>query len=189
MAIKIYIDQGHNPYGFNTGAEGNGFREQDVTYDIGVRLYDLLRTDGNFNPRLSRPTPTTVLGTDNSSALRARVDEANAWGASSFVSLHTNSSGNAAATGAECLIYSTALAATRTLAEQILTSLVATTGLRNRGVIARPDLYVLRKTRMPAVLVEMGFISNAQDAALMTSSPELFAVGIYRGLARYYGVC
>lgn len=31
-AIKIYIDQGHNPYGFNTGAEGNGFREQDITY-------------------------------------------------------------------------------------------------------------------------------------------------------------
>ena len=33
MAIRIYIDQGHNPAGFNTGAEGNGFFEQDVTYD------------------------------------------------------------------------------------------------------------------------------------------------------------
>lgn len=188
-AIKIYIDQGHNPYGFNTGAEGNGFREQDITYDIGVRLYDLLRTDGSFNPRLSRPTPETILGTDNSSALRVRVDEANAWGASSFLSLHTNSSTNTSATGAECLIYSTALTATRTLAEQILTNLVASTGLRSRGVIARPDLYVLRKTRMPAVLVEMGFISNAQDARLMTSSPDLFARGIYQGLRKYYGVC
>ena len=37
MAIKIYIDQGHNPSGANAGAEGNGYREQDLVYEIGVR--------------------------------------------------------------------------------------------------------------------------------------------------------
>ena len=37
MPIKIYIDQGHNPSGFNTGAEGNGYYEQDITYEIGRR--------------------------------------------------------------------------------------------------------------------------------------------------------
>ena len=42
MPIKIYIDQGHNPSGFNTGAEGNGYYEQDITYEIGRRLYNLL---------------------------------------------------------------------------------------------------------------------------------------------------
>ena len=35
MSIKIYIDQGHNPRDYNTGAEGNGFYEQDLTFDIG----------------------------------------------------------------------------------------------------------------------------------------------------------
>ena len=42
MAIKIYIDQGHNPNSPNAGAEGNGYREQDITYNVGTRLAELL---------------------------------------------------------------------------------------------------------------------------------------------------
>ena len=41
MAIKVYIDQGHNPSSFNTGAEGNGYFEQDITYRIGFCLTDI----------------------------------------------------------------------------------------------------------------------------------------------------
>jgi len=41
MAIKIFIDQGHNPSNPNAGAEGQGLREQDITYDIGIRLAEL----------------------------------------------------------------------------------------------------------------------------------------------------
>ena len=44
MAIKIYIDQGHNPQNPNAGAEGSGFREQDLTYEIGRLTADLLNT-------------------------------------------------------------------------------------------------------------------------------------------------
>ena len=62
MDIKIYIDQGHNPNPPNTGAEGNGLREQDITYEVGVRLAELLRQNGNFDVRLSRPTRETQLG-------------------------------------------------------------------------------------------------------------------------------
>ena len=54
MPIKVYIDQGHNPSGFNTGAEGNGYYEQDITYEIGRRLYNLLLSNPEFTPRLSR---------------------------------------------------------------------------------------------------------------------------------------
>ena len=43
MAIKIYIDQGHNPQNPNAGAEGNGLREQDIVYPIGIELAELLR--------------------------------------------------------------------------------------------------------------------------------------------------
>ena len=59
--------------------------------------------------------------------------------------------------------------------------------LKNRGVFARPTLYVLRKTQMPATLLEIGFITNSGDAALMYESPELFAAGIYNGILGYFG--
>lgn len=186
MSIKIYVDQGHNPSGFNTGAEGNGFYEQDITYDVGIRLYNLLRANPDFEPKLSRPTPETVVGTSNTTSLVERVNEANRWGANVYVSLHTNAAANTRASGSEALIYSRSSTVAFGLAEDILEELHLTTGLRNRGVIERPGLYVLRRTNMPAVLVEMGFISNPYDAELMAYSPQLFADGIYRGIVKYY---
>ena len=188
MAIKIYIDQGHNPTGFNTGAEGNGFFEQDITYTVGRLLYERLAANPAFEPRLSRPTESTILGTSNNSSLRVRVEEANAFGADLFISIHTNAAENPAATGSEALVYSPGATAARAVAEQILNQLNLITGLRNRGIVYRPGLYVLRKTAMPAVLVELGFITNPVDAELMAYSPGLFADGIYRGILQYYGL-
>ncbi len=186
MSIKVYIDQGHNPREFNTGAEGNGLFEQDITYDIGVRLYNLMRRNPEFEVRLSRPTEDTVLGTSNSTSLTTRVREANEWGADIFLSLHTNAAANSGANGSEALIYSTSSTVADELAEDILEEMTELTGLRNRGVIERPGLYVLRRTNMPAVLVELGFISNPNDAYLMATEPDLFAEGIYRGFLEYY---
>ena len=187
MAIKIYIDQGHNPQSPNAGAEGNGLVEQDLTYEIGQRLATLLRSNGNFDVRVSRPTEETILGTSNASSLRIRVDEAHNFGADYFISLHTNASNNTSASGSEALVYSSPSIASE-LGKDILAWLNRLTGLRNRGIVNRPGLYVLRKTKMPAVLVEMGFISNPQDAALMNNSPELFAEGIYNGILQYTGL-
>ena len=187
MAIKIYIDQGHNPQSPNAGAEGNGYIEQDITYEVGIRLATLLRQNGNFDVRVSRPTPETSLGTTNASSLRIRVDEANAFGADYFISLHANASTSSLVSGSEVLVYSEPSVASE-LGEDILVWLNRITGLRNRGIVERPGLYVLRKTQMPAVLVEMGFISNPNDANLMHNSPELFAEGIYNGILQYTGL-
>ena len=188
MSIKIYIDQGHNPRGFNTGAEGNGYYEQDLTYEIGKRLNALLSSNPKFETRLSRPTENTILGTNNSTSLVARVNEANSWGADIFLSLHNNAASNPNASGNEALVYSPASTVARDLGESILEQLTLTTGLRNRGIVYRPGLYVLKKTIMPAVLVEMGFITNSYDADLLANSPYLFALGIYRGILKYYGL-
>ena len=188
MPIKIYIDQGHNPSGFNTGAEGNGYFEQDITYEIGRRLYNLLLSNPEFTPRLSRPTPETILGTSNSSSLTERVRQANAWPADIFISLHNNAATNPNATGNEALVYGPGQRVANDLATQILEQLTLTTVLRNRGIVYRPGLYVLKETSMPAVLVEMGFISNPYDADLLANSPYLFATGIYRGILKYYGL-
>ena len=186
MSIKIYVDQGHNPVNPNAGAEGNGLREQDLVYTIGQRLADLLRADPNFEVRLSRPTRDTLLGTTNATSLSARVSDANRWGADYFISLHTNAATSPSASGTEAYAYARGTPAFR-LGEDILENLSAITGLRNRGMQARPGLYVLRKTQMPAVLVELGFITNPRDATLMRDDPGLFAEGIYRGIKEYTG--
>ncbi len=187
MAIKIYIDQGHNPYNPNAGAEGNGLREQDLVYEIGVRLAALLRANGNFEVRLSRPTPDTLIGSSNAESLRLRVNDANSWGTDYFISLHTNASSNSAATGVEAFAYSRPSTAF-SLGEDILRELSRYTGLRDRGMQVRTGLYVLRRTAMPAVLVELGFITNPEDARLMLEDPDLFARGIYEGILDYTGV-
>lgn len=187
MAIKIYIDQGHNPSSPNAGAEGNGYVEQDITYEVGILLAELLRANGNFDVRLSRPTENTSLGTTNASSLRIRVEEAERFGADYFISLHTNAATDPSVSGSEALVYSEPSTASA-LGEDILVNLNRTTGLRNRGIVLRPGLYVLRKTSMPAVLVEMGFISNPYDARLMSENPELFARGIYDGIVQFTGV-
>ena len=183
---KIYIDQGHNPVNPNAGAEGNGFREQDLVYRIGQETASLLRSDG-FDVRLSRPLPSSQLGTSSSTSLAARVNDANAWGADLFISLHTNASVIESASGSEAFVFRRGSDA-EILAENILEQLSFATGLETRGVFARPGLYVLRKTRMPSTLVELGFITNRADAELMAYSPGLFAAGIRNGVLAYYGM-
>ena len=180
---KIYIDQGHNPTNPNAGAEGNGYREQDLVQVIGVLTADALRAEG-FDVRLSRPTPETQLGTSNATSLAARVNDANSWGADYFISLHANASSAASASGTEGYVFALNTPAAA-LSSDIVTGITEATGLRNRGVFARPSLYVLRRTRMPATLIELGYITNANDARLMNENPRLFARGIYSGILRY----
>ncbi len=184
---KIYIDAGHNPSGFNTGAEGNGLREQDVTYAVAQSLANLLRRSGNYEVRLSRNSPDEVLGNSNASSLRRRVDDANAWGADYFISVHTNGSTDPSARGVEAYAYSRDSRAFR-LGDDIVDSLVAATGFPKRGMFVRPGLYVLKKTNMPATLVEIGFISNPGEAAVMRDNPALFAQGIYNGIVEFTGL-
>ena len=187
MAIKIFLDQGHNPQNPNAGAEGNGLREQDVTYAVGQSLASLLRANGNFEVRLSRNSPTEVLGASTGSSLRARVDAANAWGADYFISIHTNASPISAATGSEAYVFRVGNDATA-LAEAIVAGIALYTGFPDRGVFSRPTLYVLRRTQMPATLVEIGFITNPTEAALMENDPSLYARGIYSGMLAYFGL-
>ena len=186
MPIKIFIDQGHNPMNPNAGAEGNGYREQDLVYAIGRALADLLNQNPNFEARTSRNDPNEILGTSTATSLAARVNEANEWNANAFISLHANASNISSASGSEAFVYSTSSTAFP-LAQDILAGLSEATGLTDRGVFARPTLYVLRKTKMPALLLEIGFITNSSDARLMAENPTLIARGIYNGILRYYG--
>ena len=199
--IKIYIDQGHNPFSpthppsWNTGASNEelGLYEQDLTYEIGILLAELLAQDDRFEVRLSRPTADTILGTyngsvseANESAKAARVEDAEKWGADYFVSLHINASSEyPTATGIE-VYYFDKNDEGYALGNQILNALIESTNLRNRGMKSGNQLYVLKNTTMPATLLEMGFITNEGDAKLLDQSPELFAQGIYDGIQAYF---
>lgn len=187
IVYKIFIDQGHNPQNPNAGAEANGLREQDITYEVGIRLAELLRGNPRFEVRLSRNSPTEQLGTSNATSLAARVNAANSWGADYFISLHCNASVITEASGSEAYVYSVGSAAYY-LGEQILAGLNYATGLPNRGVRTNPNVYVLRRTRMPAVLVEMGFLTNPYDAERLSSDPQSFARGIYDGILDYLDI-
>lgn len=187
MAIKIFIDQGHNPNNPNAGAEGNGLREQDIVFRIGILLNELFKENPAFETKLSRPDLSVQLGTSNTTSLRERVRLANEWGADYFLSLHTNASSIASATGVEAFAYSRPSVAF-SLGEDIVNSISDLTGLNNRGMKVRNGLYVLRKTAMPAVLIELGFITNINDASLMVNEPELFAEAIYQGTLEYLGL-
>ncbi|MCI5943666.1 MAG: N-acetylmuramoyl-L-alanine amidase [Eubacterium sp.] len=187
MAIQIYIDQGHNPQGINAGAEGFGVREQDITYQVGLYLYNILSEDYRFTARLSRPTPETTLGYNNTSSLRERVNQANSWPADYFISIHANASENPELNGSEVYVAASYTPAWY-LAMDVLSEIVRRTGTKYNGVYINPALYVLRNTNMPAILVELGYITNYEDNQKMTQNPYQFAYGIYVGLLNYLGL-
>ena len=185
MAIKIYIDQGHNPAGnVNAGAVGNNLYEGEITYNVGAYLADILDSDERFLVRTSRNTPEEVLGTSNSTSLATRVREANEWPADYFISIHVNASTNPAANGSEVYIYREETQAEE-LAEDILDAIVTLVGTRDNDVRTNPSLYVLRRTQMPAVLVELAYITNASDAQKLRDEQYNFAYAIYVGLLNY----
>jgi N-acetylmuramoyl-L-alanine amidase len=187
MAIKIFIDQGHNPTGYhNTGAVGNGLYEQDINFQVGIYLAEMLASDPRFQVRLSRPTPTTVLGTNTATSLNERVRAANEWPANYFISIRCNTYVNPAINGTEVYIYRYYTQA-NWLAEQVLDGIVETVGTRDNHVRTNPTLYVLKYTTMPAILTELAYISNPEDAEKLRDDQRLFAQGIYTGIMRYFG--
>ncbi len=185
MAIKIFVDQGHNPSGPNTGAEGSGLLEQDVTYAVGVYLADLLRADPRFEVRLSRSTPEEILGTSNATSLAERVRlRTNGPRITSSASTATRTL-NPAVNGTEVYVYRENTQA-YWLAQHVLAGIVARVGTRDNGVRVRPSLYVLRRTQMPAILVELAYLTNTSDAMKLENDPFGFAQGIYNGLLSYF---
>ena len=107
--------------------------------------------------------------------------EANAAGADFFISIHRNSSPEANTySGVESLVYNKS-GIKLEMAENINEQLEAV-GFVNLGVKERPGLVVLRRTRMPAVLVEVGFINSDTDNMLFDNNFNDIALGIAEGI-------
>ena len=156
-----------------------------MTFTIGKLLAQLLTEDGRFEVCLSRPTSNTVLGTDSDSSLDARVQGAKDFGADYFISLHTNAFDLDTANGIEVYV-ADENSVSYSFGSALLQGLIDSTGLNDRGMKAGPNLRVLKNATMPAALLEMGFITNAQDAHMLSHHPYMFAEGIYNGILSYF---
>jgi len=190
--LRLVIDPGHG--GEDPGAvhAATNLREADVALRIAHVLQAILDTHPEFEAALTRDADRTV-------ALKARTDLANARDAH-LVSIHCNAAGDPRAHGTEVWCFAETDAdggesGGHRIGRAIQDELVAL-GLRDRGVKVIYDrrsgeyvtrrLWVLRKTRRPAVLVECAFISNPEEARLLGNDlggfKERLAVAVFKGL-------
>ena len=192
----VYLDAGHG--GYDPGASYFGISEKSLTLAIQSRVKAKLEAEG-YRVVTTRTSDTYVDLTDRSRA-------ANASESDIFVSIHINASGSSAAQGIETYYYQpyaeypsrinatyhanpTRLSMSDTLANAIQSSLINATGAHNQGV-KRQTFAVLRETTSPAVLLELGFLSNPQEATRLNSSAyqETLANAIVAGIKRYYSI-
>lgn len=177
--MNIFIDPGHNFSGADTGASGNGLREQDVTFIIGDKLYKLLEEAGH-EVSISREYIYHNVGSSLAESINIRAQKANSVKADLFVSIHCNAC-DTRAKGTETLVYSTKSEA-YPIAKRVQKAIVERLGTFDRGVKVRTDLGVLEDTKMPALLVETAFIDNEKDAELLLNRTDDFAKAIFEGI-------
>ena len=177
--FKLYIDAGHGTIGadgkLDPGAvAASGLYECDVALSVSKGIADGLT--GLCETKLCR-TVMTDKGID------ARVKEANAWPADMVLSIHCNAFKEQTAYGAEALIYAKGGKAER-YAKVLLDTLCDKCGLYNRGIKVRPDLGILSRTKAPAVLIELAFMSNPSEAVRLASNTQtaFMATSIVSGI-------
>jgi len=181
---KICLDPGHNKSGADTGAQGNGLYEQDLTLDIALRMKPLLEING-FEVVLTREGDF-VKGDHSSvnASLESRCALANREKVDLFVSIHVNAGGG---TGVE--IFALPGARAEKCAKRVLDRLIEVCQWTNRGVKTNQRFYVLVKTDMPAILSESGFIDHPTDAKKLKDPAfrQKIALGHVKGICDFYG--
>ncbi len=171
--MRIFLDPGHG--GTNPGAIGvNGLKESEVTLDVAIRTGRLLQAEG-YTVNFSRTSEVNV-------SLSERAKLANEWGADYFVSIHCNANVNPIYKGTETFFYREGTVA-ENFALVVNTALVNEIDTRDLGIFLA-NFAVLRLTRMPAILVELAFLSNPEEAALLATDSfrQKCAIGISRGI-------
>ncbi len=177
----IVVDPGHggiHPGAIYPDANGVDVQEKDLSLAISKKLQALLLEAG-YNVVMTREDDQTV-------DLYGRADIANTVGADLFVSVHCNASSTVPTFQGIYTYYHPSSTRGALLAQAIQTPLCAVTGGIDRG-IKDADFVVLRETEMCAVLVETGFMSNAEELALLCDSAyqDKLAQGIAEGVIRY----
>ena len=183
----IVIDPGHG--GSDPGAIGKvlGVTDANVGLTVGQKLRDLLEAEG--------ATVIMTRDTDIRVGLNDRPAMANKAEADLFVSIHANSTTRSEPKGIQVYYYAPTTNANlyaqsfirKDLASHVSSALQATTG--TGSVVMTANYAVLRENDRPSILVETGFLSNAEEEALLAqdSYRQKLANGIYQGICNYLG--
>lgn len=176
---RVMVDAGHG--GIDPGARSVlGYPEKDVTFDVAGRVAATLEASG-VGVAMTRTTDVKI-------ELDDRVAKTNAARPDLFVSVHADSSGtNPAAHG--FTVYVSRNASARSLAAaQAIEGRMRQAGFTSLGV-KRANYRVIADTDVPAVLVELGFVSNAAEAAMLHDSARRsqYAQAICAGVADFLG--
>lgn len=192
---RIVLDPGHG--GYDPGARtADGRPEKETNLRVALKAEALL-TQMGFDVLMTRHDDVTL-------DLESRCEMANEWGAAVFLSLHADATGRPAPRGHHAIhsIHSRPDEDGHRLARLLVDELDRSTGRPHlprgdRGCWTREsqekrgkDYYgVIRETRMPAVILERGFLTNPDDAPLLFDDEflGLQAAGIAQAVARYFG--
>ncbi len=167
----VVLDPGHG--GAAVGAKNQGYYEKDINFKI---LYTIGKKYFNQDPSKLKVYYTRTADYDIS--LEDRAAFASKVGADLFVSLHMNSALNAASAKGTEVFYSSdnnspnkAGLTSKMMATNFVNNICKALGSTNRGV-KQDALYVTKRNSVPAVLIELGFISNSSDLAMITNSAK-----------------
>lgn len=174
---RIIVDAGHG--GADAGAVNGQKYEKDATLIMAKKVTNRLRNAG-FEVVMTR-------NDDRALTLQRRCDVSNQHGGDAFISIHCNSATNKNASGVETWRYSKVGALTKALAANVQAAMIAASGARDRGV-KENAFYVLKNTKAPAVLLEIGFISNDAEAEKIFSTEyqNLMADAIVEGVKKTF---
>ncbi|MBQ9768552.1 MAG: N-acetylmuramoyl-L-alanine amidase [Lachnospiraceae bacterium] len=176
MAVTVALDAGHG--GYDSGATYQGRREKDDNLALTLAVGEILQNAG-VNVVYTRTEDVF-----DSPVRKAQI--ANESGADYFISLHRNSSPvNNQYSGVETLLYDES--GVKADMAQAINEELAEVGFNNLGLNIRRDLAVLRRTQMPALLVEVGFINTDADNALLDARFEQTAQAIADGVLQTIG--
>lgn len=173
----ISIDPGHG--GKDSGAVKNGYREKDLNLQVASFLVPSLRSAG-YEVITSRDT-------DVYPSLDERASLANQTDSDLFISIHHNSGEtNTSAKGMETHYYNSN--DSKRFAEIVQRKLIQATGAKDRG-IKNTRLLVVRKTNMPGVLLELGFMTNLDEVGKLSdpSYQKLMSDAIVEAINEYFG--
>lgn len=182
MSVYIVIDPGHG--GKDSGATGNGLAEKDVVLQISKRMNDFFGEYKGVTVSLTR-------WDDRYLDLNQRADFANARNCDLFLSMHINSA-SASAGGFETYIYPNAASKTKNYQNQLHASVMdylSQYKIQDRGK-KQSDFAVLRRTKMPAILIESLFITNEEENELLKDKEFIdgLAKSVVEGVAAIFGL-
>lgn len=170
----VVIDPGHG--GSDVGATRNGIYEKTITLDVSKKVADMLRNKG-YEVVMTRATDKTV-------SLQERVEISENSNPDLFVSIHVNSSNSETPSGLETHYYKDN---SLELAKNVHASMLNNINSPNRGLF-KSKFYVINHTTAPAILVEIGFLSNPseRDQLISEHRKQATAKAIVEGIYEYF---